>query len=334
MKVLVTGGGGFLGSAILDECQDWATELRSFSRGEYPTLAERGVQHIQGDLTDLDALKRSFDGIDVVFHTAALPGAWGRYNRYFDANVVGSRNVLKAAQHCGVKAIVHTSTPSVVHANEGIAGAGEELPLAEHFLAHYPKTKAIAENEMLMASSETLPICALRPHLIWGPCDRHLIPRLVARARSGRLRLVGPNSPTVDSCIIFDAARAHVLAAKTLLKPAPACAGKAYFISQNEPWPIDRLVCEILNAVGERWRPRYISPSLAYGLGRFFEISYRLLMIEKEPPMTRFIASQLSTDHWFDVSAAKRDFGFIPEFSIEAGLRMLSEAVASGHYSV
>ena len=240
MRALVTGGGGFLGGAILGQLYEYASVRRSFSRGNYPELTAKGVEHFQGSLTDYDALQKAVEGMDVVFHTAALPGAWGHYDTYFQANVVGSRNVVKAALAHGVKAIVYTSTPSVVHADEGIRGAEESMPLSTHFLAHYPSTKAIAEQEMLGANCESLRVCALRPHLIWGPGDRHLIPRLVSRAQQGRLRMIGPPSPVVDSCFIDDAARAHVLAAQDLLNQGQS-SGRAYFISQGEPWRIDEL---------------------------------------------------------------------------------------------
>ncbi|MGB0648463.1 MAG: NAD-dependent epimerase/dehydratase family protein, partial [Bradymonadia bacterium] len=231
---------------------------------------------------------------------------------------------LKAAKAHGVKAIVYTSTPSVVHADEGIRGADESMPIATHFLAHYPKTKAIAEQEMLGASTDELPICALRPHLIWGPGDRHLIPRLVARAKQNRLKMIGPPSPMVDSCYIDDAARAHILAAQDLLSEGHS-RGRAYFISQGEPWPIDQLTQGILSAVNVDWKPSYVSRTLAMIVGVLCEAWYRVFRLSSEPPMTRFIASQLSTDHWYDISAAQRDFGFEPSRSVDGCLKELRE---------
>lgn len=328
MRALVTGGGGFLGGAILRQLTDLASVRRSFSRGSYPELTAQGVDHYQGSLDDYEALEQAVAGMDVIFHTAALPGAWGHFDRYFQANVVGSRNVVKAAIAHGVKAIVYTSTPSVVHADEGIRGADESMPLSSHFLAHYPRTKALAEQEMLAANCETLRICALRPHLIWGPGDRHLIPRLVSRAQQGRLRMIGPPSPVVDSCFIDDAARAHILAAKDLLHEGRSC-GRAYFISQGEPWGIDELTRGILDAVGIDWTPRYVSKGMARFVGQLCELVYGVLRIKSEPPMTRFIASQLSTDHWYDISAAKRDFGFEPSASIKSCLAQLKSTHAA-----
>lgn len=329
MKVLVTGGGGFLGGAILQQLAGKATVRRSFSRGRYPELAAQGIDHFQGSLSDYDAVDKAVAGMDVVYHTAALPGAWGSFDSYFQANVIGSRHILRAAQAHGVKAIVYTSTPSVVHADEGIRGADESLPLSTHFLAHYPHTKAIAEQEMLAASSGALRICALRPHLIWGPGDRHLTPRLIARAEQGRLRMIGPPSPVVDSCYIDDAARAHILAAEDLVDVGRS-AGRAYFISQGEPWPIDELTRSILDAVGVKWSPRYVSRRTALFVGQLCEWAYRILRIRREPPMTRFIASQLSTDHWYNISAAKRDFGFEPTGSIKERLAQLKADYADG----
>ena len=333
MKALVTGGGGFLGGAILDRLSDVAEERRSFSRGAYPDLAAKGITHYQASLTDLDALREASKGVDIIFHTAALPGAWGKYETYFDANVVGSRNVLQAAKDNGVRAIVHTSTPSVVHADEGIQGADESLPMATHFLAHYPKTKAIAEAEMLSASTPELKICALRPHLIWGPGDRHLIPRLAQRAQAGRLKMIGPPAPTVDSCYIDDAAEAHYLAALDLLGEGKS-AGKAYFISQGEPWAIDELTQQILASVGVDWQKRYVSRSVAFTAGRLCELWFRTFGIQREPPMTRFIASQLSTDHWYCIDAAKADFGFVPSRTIGDALAALRASVDAGRYEV
>lgn len=331
MRVLVTGGGGFLGGAILDQLEGVASERRSFSRGAYPSLVAKGITHFQGSLGDLDAVRRAVQGVDLIFHTAALPGAWGPYELYFEANVIGSRHILQAARESGVKAIVHTSTPSVVHADEGIRGADESIPLSTHFLAHYPKTKAIAEQEMLSASDDTTKICALRPHLIWGPGDRHLIPRLVQRADQGRLKMIGPPIPRVDSCYIDDAAVAHVLAAKDLLSIGRS-AGKAYFISQGEPWALDELTHEILAAVGVDWQKRYVNQTVARLAGSLCELWYRMLRLESEPPMTRFIASQLSTDHWYNIQAAKRDFGFEPSRSMSEALRELRSAFERGEY--
>ena len=191
MRVLVTGGGGFLGGAIVRRLVARGDQVRSFARGEYPKLVKLGVEVRRGDLCDSEAVAAAIQGCERVFHVAALPGVWGAYKDYYRTNVVGTDNVLAACRAQGVKRLVYTSTPSVVHAGGDIEGGDESLPYATKFSAHYPRTKAIAEQSVLRANGEKLCTVALRPHLIWGPGDNHLTPRILARGRANRLRLIG-----------------------------------------------------------------------------------------------------------------------------------------------
>ena len=330
MTVLVTGGGGFLGRAIVEALLAEGEIVRSYSRRRYPELEAMGVTCIQGDLSDQGALEAAADGCTTVFHVAALPGIWGAYETYYSTNTLGTRHVIEACRKLRVSKLVYTSTPSVVHGGDDIEGADESLPYPAHFEAPYPETKALAEREVLAANCAELSTVALRPHLIWGPGDNHLLPRIMERAKTGRLRFLGPPSPLVDSTYIVDGARAHILAAKAL-GPNSACAGKAYFISQGEPWPADRLINGLLAAVGMRPVARYLPPGFALILGAIFELVYRVFRITAEPPMTRFLAKQLSTAHWYDISAAERDFGFVPAFSISSALNELRHHWAERH---
>ncbi len=329
MTILVTGGGGFLGGAIVRRLIEAGESVRSLARGDYPELAALGVDCVRGDLADLDDVRRAVNGCTLVYHVAAKPGVWGPYDEYYRPNTLGTLNVIEACREAGVGRLVYTSTPSVVHGGTDIEGADESLPYAESFATHYPATKALAEQAVLAANSETLRTVALRPHLIWGPGDNHLVPRILDRARTGRLRLVGPPSPAVDSSYIDDAARAHLMAAEELRGQA-RCAGRAYFISQGEPWASDALINGILNAADLPPCERYISPGLAWFAGACLEFIYWLTRRREEPPMTRFVAHQLSTAHWYDISAADRDFGFRPEVSIDEGLRRLADSLRDG----
>ncbi|MEE2788202.1 MAG: NAD-dependent epimerase/dehydratase family protein [Myxococcota bacterium] len=330
MRALVTGAGGFLGAAITRQLLDADWSVRGFARGDYPALEKLGVDMRRGDLADETAVQQAAEGVDVVFHVAALPGVWGSRDLYYRTNTVGTLNVINACRQHGVSKLVYTSTPSVVHAGGNIEGADESLPYPERYATHYPETKALAERAVLAANDDTLATIALRPHLIWGPGDNHLVPRILARADQGRLRFVGRPSALVDSCFIDDAARAHRLAADALA-PGASCAGRAYFISQGEPWPTDALINGILNAAGRPPVSRYISARLAWWIGLACELVYTVLRRSAEPPMTRFVAEQLSTAHWYDISAAARDFGFQPKYSIEAGLEALAESFNSGN---
>ncbi len=328
MRVLVTGGGGFLGGAIVRRLVARGDRVRSFARGEYPELEKLGVEVRRGDLCDADAVTAATLGCERVFHVAAMPGVWGAYKKYYRTNVVGTDNVLAACRAQGVERLVYTSTPSVVHAGGDIEGGDESLPYATQYSAHYPRTKAVAERRVLEANDDDLSTVALRPHLIWGPGDNHLIPRILARGRAGRLRLIGNRPNLIDTVYIDNAADAHILAADRL-EPSAACAGNAYFISNGQPVTLAEITNGILAAAGLPPVTRRISAPLAYAIGALAELAYGLLRIRKEPPLTRFLARQLSTAHWFEIGAARRDLGYEPTVSIGEGLRRLAESLCA-----
>ena len=326
MKALVTGGGGFLGLAIVRNLRARGDEVRSFSRGAYPALDQLGVESVRGDLADRAAVLRAARGCDIVFHVAAKAGVWGSRESYHRGNVVGTDNVLKACSAEGIQRLVYTSTPSVTFVGTDQIGVDESAPYAERFLTDYPRTKAIAERRVLERNGADLATVALRPHLIWGPGDPHLVPRILDRARSGRLRLLGDRSNEVDSVYVDNAADAHVLAADRL-EPGSTIAGKAYFISQGEPLPLEDLMNRILAAGGLPPVERRMPVGVAYFLGALLETVYGLLGIENEPPLTRFVARQLSTAHWFDISAARRDLGYEPAVSLDEGMERLAASL-------
>jgi nucleoside-diphosphate-sugar epimerase len=329
MKVLVTGGGGFLGGAIVRLLRARGDEVRSMTRSSYPWLDEVGVEQSLGDLADLPAVERAAEGCHAVIHTAAKAGMWGRYNDFFATNVTGTKNVIAACEKHGIRKLVHTSTPSVVHAGGDIENGNESLPYPKHFDAYYPETKALAEKDILAANGPDLATVALRPHLIFGPGDPHLIPRVVAKAREGKLRRIGSRPVKVDVTVIDNAARAH-LNALDRLEVSAACAGKPYFISNGEPVELWGFIDRVLAEAGLPPVSRRVSAWKARLAGRVFEWAYWLLRLPGEPPMTRFVAVQMSTAHWYDISAARRDLGYEPTVTVEEGLKQLGERLRAG----
>jgi nucleoside-diphosphate-sugar epimerase len=329
MKALVTGGGGFLGRAIVERLCARGDTVRSLARGDYPELRALGAEPFRGDVADPEAVLRAVDGCEVVFHVAAKAGIWGPYHEYHRCNVEGTRNVLEACRARGVRRLVYTSSPSVVFDGRDMEGVNESAPYASHFESPYPETKALAERMVLEADCDELATTALRPHLIWGPGDNHLIPRLIARARAGRLWRIGRKDHLVDSIYIDNAAEAHLLAADRL-GPGSSVRGKAYFLSQGEPWPLWDLINGILAAAGLPPVTRTVPRRAALLAGSLLECAYRTLGRSTEPPMTRFLANQLSTAHWFDIRAARRDLGYRPTVSIEEGLRRLGQSFRAG----
>jgi nucleoside-diphosphate-sugar epimerase len=329
LRALVTGGGGFLGKAIVKQLLEQGWRVRSLSRGAYSELEVLGVEALRGDLAERGVVKAAVAGCDVVFHVAAKAGIWGSWRDYFRTNVIGTANVVGACRSHGVPKLVYTSSPSVVHSGGDIEGGDESLPYPRRFEAAYPETKASGEQMALGANNDRLSTVYLRPHLIWGPEDNHLVPRLIARHRSGRLRLVGDGSNVVDTVYVEDAARAHLLAAERL-EPGAACAGKAYFITQGEPLPLIEWINGIVGAAGLPPVTRSVSPRLAVILGAIFEGVFKTLRISSDPPLTRFVARHLATAHWYDISAAKEDLGYKPEIPIAAGFQRLEQWISSG----
>ncbi len=326
MKVLVTGGGGFLGGAIVRALRARGDQVVAMQRGDYPGLQALGVEVIRGDLGDRALLRQAGKGCDLALHVAGKTGVWGDYREFHHCNVTATRNVIETCLENGIGRLVHTSTPSVVFAGRDEDPIDESAPYPARFLNHYQATKAEAERLVLAANGERLATLALRPHLIWGPGDPHLIRRVVERARSGKLRLVKTDKK-VDTTFIDNAVHAHLLAGDAL-RPGAPCAGKVYFISDGAPQPLYLTINEILAAHGLPPVRNFISPALAYLAGSVFELAYRLLGIEREPLLTRFVARQLSCAHWYDLGAARRDLGYQPVVGHQEALARLRQAVA------
>jgi nucleoside-diphosphate-sugar epimerase len=327
MRALVTGGGGFVGSAVVRALLSRGDNVVSLARGDYPLLREAGAETVRGDLADPGDVLRAAEGCEVVFHVAAKAGIWGSAADFEKSNVTGTENVLQACRTLEISRLVFTSTPSVVHAGADIAGGDESLPYATHFSSDYPRTKAIAERLVLAANDDTLATVALRPHLVWGPGDTQLTARILQRAHSGRLRLVAGGDALIDTTYIDDAAVAHLNAADRL-SPGAACAGKAYFISSGDPRPVRDVVNAILAADGLSAVTASVPLPVAEAAGALAELVWRILRRQDDPPMTRFLARQLATAHWFDISAARRDLAYQPRVTVEEGMRRLAASLA------
>jgi len=321
-QVLVTGGGGFLGGAIVDQLLAAGYAVRSFARGDYPELRERGVTVIRGDLTDLDAVQQACDGCAVVFHNAAKAGVWGDFESFYRPNFVGTENVLAACGRTGVGRLVFTSSASVVFGDADMEGVNESVPYPSHPRSPYTATKAEAERMVLAADSPSLRTVSLRPHLIWGPGDTQIIPRILAQARAGKILRVGAGKNIIDTTYIDNVAAAHILAAAAL-RDNPHASGRAYFISNGEPVNLWDFVNRILTMAGIPAIRRGIPKSVAVIMGGVIESIHLALKLPGEPRMTRFLAEELSTSHWFDISAARRELKYEPQVSMEEGLRRL-----------
>jgi len=320
MRCLVTGGGGFLGRALAEMLANRGDSVRILARNKYPELEKLGIESLQADVRDLEAVSKACMGCDAVFHAAAIPGIWGDEALYRAINVDGTRNMLEAARRRGVAKFVYTSSPSVVFDMKDECGINESTPYPKEFFNPYSKTKAEAEKLALEQNGrDGMLVCAIRPHLLYGPRDNHLIPRLLERARLGKLRIVGDGSNKVDLTYVDNAAFAHILACDAMA--AGRVAGKAYFISDDAPVVLWDWINALLKELNIPPVTKRISQKSALRIGSVLETVHSLLRLKGEPRMTRFLAMALSCSHHYDISAAKREFRYAPMVKPDEALR-------------
>ena len=316
----MTGGGGFLGKALIQRLLQHTPHIRSFSRSRSPELDAFGVEQLQGDISDSVAVERACRERDLVFHVAARTGGmWGPCQEFYQTNVVGTRHIIEACKQQEITYLIHTSSPSVVYNGDAdVMGVDESAPYPGRYQTFYQETKAQAEQLVVQACEEdVVRAVILRPHLIWGPGDTHFVPRIIKQART--LRRVGDGKNRIDTTYIDNAVQAHILAAEKLMANHQL-SGRIYFISQGEPVYLWDMVNHLLAAAGQPPVKKSIPKDLAYAIGWVLECGYKSLGIASEPRMTRFLANELSRSHWFDISAAKRDLGYVPEVSLTRGI--------------
>lgn len=319
MKALVTGGGGFLGRYVVERLIQRGDSVRVLARGSYPELQAMGVETIQGDIEKKDDVLSACRQIDTVFHTAAKVGIFGRYKDFYKTNVIGTRNLIEGALSQGVQKFVFTSSSSVAYGGEDQINADETTPYPRTYLSPYAETKAISEQMVLSANGPQLLTVSLRPHLIFGPRDKYIIPMILEKARQRRLRRVGNGKNLTDITYVENCAEAHLLAANHLRERSAVC-GQAYYITQGEPVVLWEWVDRILKEMGISPIEKQISPKIAYGIAALFDTLYRIFQIASEPPLTRVVVKQLSTTHTYNISKAKKDFGYFPKISTDEGL--------------
>lgn len=328
-KVMVTGGGGFIGKALVRELAGRGVETLALGRNPYPELTAMGARCLRGDICDPDFLNQALAGCDTVFHVAAKAGIWGPKREYEAINVVGTENVIDACRKNGVARLVHTSTPSVVFAGHSLEGADESAPYASRPLCHYAATKIRAEQAVLRANADGLRTAAIRPHLVWGPGDRNLIPRLLERGRAGALKIVGSGINRVDISYIDNVAHAHILAAENLENSGSA-AGQAFFIGQDQPVALWQWINDLFVRMNIPPVTSAVSFPLAYAVGGVMEAAYAAFGKTEEPRMTRFLAHQLAQSHWFSHDKARRLLGYQQMVDSETGMNRLIDWLKAG----
>ncbi len=325
MKILVTGGGGFIGLALVRKLVSKGFDVSTFSRKHYTQHIELGVRNFQGDLTNIEDVETACRGIDVVFHIAAKVGVWGTYNEFFSANVTGTQNIIRSCKKCKVRKLIFTSSASVVFSGSDLINADESLPYPQRPASPYTATKAIAEQIVLEANSEELKTIALRPHLVWGPGDTQLIPGILNRARSGRLRRIGKKDYLTDTTFIDNYINAQLLAMDQM-DQNPDVSGRAYFITNDEPVNGWDFINSVLTCAGMTSVNGFINETQALFLAFVLEKVHKMLHLKTEPILTRFVVHELCTHHWFNIKAAKELLGYSPQINIKEGMELLRQS--------
>lgn len=310
--ILVTGYGGFLGAAICRKLLEHGYAVRGIARGDYPDLKSSGVECFKGSIADRNCCKTVCNGITGIIHTAALAGVWGKREWFEEINVNATDYLLREATAQNIGAFVYTSSPSVTFDGSPQENVDESAPYPKTWLCDYPRTKALAEQQVLHADSSRLATCALRPHLIWGVGDPHLIPRVIERCKQRRLMRVGDGQNLIDTVHVDAAAEAHVLALSRMLDRDQNASGRAYFITDGQPIACWQWITDILSFANLKPPAKSISLANAYRIGGLLELAYRVLGRQSEPPMTRFVAKQLGVAHYFNIEAARSRLGFEP----------------------
>ncbi|MEC8421133.1 MAG: NAD-dependent epimerase/dehydratase family protein [Verrucomicrobiota bacterium] len=320
MKILVTGGRGFVGRAIAKKLIELGHEVETLSRALHGRN-KCGVKHHQIDLSKNIQDREVFDGVECVFHVAAKAGIDGPFKEYYTANFLGTQNLLKVSKEKGVQYFIYTSSPSVVFSGKPIINGREDMPYVSSRMSSYSLTKAMAEKEVLNSNSNgVFSTIALRPHLIWGEGDPHLLPKVISRHRSGKLKIVGNGQNHVDLTHIDNVVEAHIAAFNNLVLGSPI-GGNAYFISQNEPVNLWDWLNSLFKSLNLKPLNKRISFRKAYVAGAALESLWKILPIKSDLPMSRFVACQLAHDHWFSTQAAKSDFGYEPVLSMDAAMK-------------
>jgi len=322
MKVLVTGGSSLIGAGVANALQQRGDSVSVFQRST-STSVSPDVEQVLGDVRDASAVRAALDGCDAVVHLAAKVGVVGTWQDYESINVDGTRHVVEGIRALGIRRFVHVSSPSVAHGGESIVGGGADPAVLDHGSAWYPTSKALGERLALEAASEACGVVVIRPHLVWGPGDTQLVGRIIERARAGRLALVGGGRALVDSTYV-DNAVSSLVAALDAVGPGAICSGKAYVIANGEPRPIRELIEGFCRAADVAFAPRDVPLAVARPLGSAIEWAWPRLGRDDEPPLTRFIARQLGTAHWFDPRPARDDLGWTPAVTIDDGLIALA----------
>jgi 3beta-hydroxy-Delta5-steroid dehydrogenase / steroid Delta-isomerase len=326
-RVLVTGGSGFVGANLVTELLDRGHEVRSFDRAPSPLPEHPRLHVIEGDICDPRTVAAAVDGIDTIFHTAAIIDLMGGASvteeyrqRSFAVNVDGTKNLVHAAQQAGVKRFVYTASNSVVMGGKKISGGDETLPYTERFNDLYTETKVVAEQFVLSQNGvDGMLTCSIRPSGIWGRGDQTMFRRVFESVLAGHVKvLVGSKRVKLDNSYVHNLIHGFILAAEHLV-PGGTAPGQAYFINDGEPINMFEFSRPVVEACGQPW-PKFRVPGrlvwLVMTVWQWFHFRFGL----PKPLLEPLAVERLYLDNYFSIAKAQRDLGYQPLFTTEQAM--------------
>lgn len=318
MKTLITGATGFLGGALTRRLHSMGWDVTALGRNpaKLNKLEDDGIRAVRADISKKDQVTASFSDVELVFHCAALPSPWGNFEKFYQANVIGTRNIVQACLQNNVKRLVYVSTPSIYFDYNSRIAVKENDPLPEP-ISHYAHTKRLAEEEIDKGFAQGLAVVSIRPRALFGEGDTVIFPRLLSRLKSGRLPILGDGENIVDLTYIQNVVDALLLCAESPKNTL----GKTYNISNGEPvkiWELVNRICDELNLPHPK---RKISKHTAHTAASIIEFFYSLIPYSPEPPLTRVTVSMLANNTTLDISAARNELGYQPNVSVEEGVQ-------------
>jgi nucleoside-diphosphate-sugar epimerase len=326
-KVLITGGSGFLGKAIIDELIDPSSpfpvsHIRILDQKDYSGNNDNRVEFRKGDVRDYAFLLEAAKGMDILIHSAAIVD-WGTKSEkeIFSVNVEGTRNALKACRDAGVRYMVYTSSLDAIFGGKPLVNIDESLPYPDKHPTSYCSSKFLAEKLVRESNDNILKTCSLRPSDIYGENDPYHIGSLLEMAKGGFYIRLGNGKSRSQHTYVRNIAYAHLLAAKEMMNGNDALYGNAYLITDGPGVNFFQFFDRIVEGAGYKIWPRnlWLPRPLAMSIGVISEGIAILASPVKRyyPKMSRFAVTYTCTDFTFRSENAKKDFGFVPKYSEE-----------------
>lgn len=325
MNALVIGGGGFLGTKIVEMLISDGHNVRVLGRNYYTHLKKMDVECIKADIRNEADIAKSLTGIDTIFHVASKNGFYGNWNEFKSINIVGTETILSAALSKNVEKFIYTSSPAVVGFDNDLHNGGIDVPYPTKHESPYSYTKAQAEQIVKTKNGDGIATVSLRPHMIFGPGDKHLFPRILDKASKGSFKRIGEGKNIIDLTFVDNAASAHIDAAKALISDKSPCAGGAYFISNDEPVIFYDYLNEIFRNLNINTINNGLTLSTARKVGKLLEGFYKTFSIKSEPLVTPYLANMMGLSHWYDMGPAKKDLNYKVKVSMSEGTKRTLE---------